>query len=243
MNIEKSFTFPFEDKQWINKLGLGAVITIIPILNFAWTGYLIGLIRNVMNNESEPLPNWDDLGAKFNDGIILFLAGLVYALPMLILICLPVSILVIPAILSGNQNTQDIANIIAGVGSAVMLCLMCVFMIYVLGLSVVYPVIMVLFAREGTFAACFKFREVFDLIAKNTSSFLVAWGVSVGGSLVVSFVIGIAQAVLNFIPCLGWIASLVLSFSLVVYLSLFSTHLFGQFGNMVFNQNQSIPPA
>ena len=56
MNIEKSFTFPFEDKQWISKLGLGAVIGLVPILNFAWSGYMIGIIRNVMNNMTEPLP-------------------------------------------------------------------------------------------------------------------------------------------------------------------------------------------
>jgi len=51
MNIGKSFSFMFEDKQWVSKLGLGALITFIPILNFAWTGYMVGVIRNVMNND------------------------------------------------------------------------------------------------------------------------------------------------------------------------------------------------
>ena len=46
MDAEKSFTFPFEDKEWISKLGLGAVISLVPILNFAWSGYLVGIIRN-----------------------------------------------------------------------------------------------------------------------------------------------------------------------------------------------------
>jgi hypothetical protein len=81
MNIGKSFSFPFEDKQWISKLGLGAVITLVPILNFAWTGYIVQLTRNVMNNEQEPLPTWDDIGKKLTEGLILALAGLVYFLP------------------------------------------------------------------------------------------------------------------------------------------------------------------
>ena len=38
MDIGKSFSYPFEDKEWISKLGLGAVITIVPVLNLAWSG-------------------------------------------------------------------------------------------------------------------------------------------------------------------------------------------------------------
>ena len=72
MDAEKSFTFPFEDTEWVSKLGLGALISMVPILNFAWSGYLVDIIRNVMNNDAEPLPTWDDLGKKFNDGLILF---------------------------------------------------------------------------------------------------------------------------------------------------------------------------
>ena len=88
MDAEKSFTFPFEDKEWISKLGLGAVIGIVPILNFAWSGYLVDIIRNVMNQrDSKPLPTWDDLDKKFNEGLILFGAGLVYAPPILIAFC------------------------------------------------------------------------------------------------------------------------------------------------------------
>ncbi len=170
MDIGKSFSFPFEDKQWISKLGLGAVIAMVPILNFAWSGYMVGIIRNVMNNEPEPLPNWDDIGKKFSEGLILTLAGLVYSLPMLIVICLPLSIMVIPAILSGNGDMQDVAQTIAGAGSILFLCLLCVFFVYALFLSVIYPAILVIFAREGTFASCFKFREVFDLIGKEHRS-------------------------------------------------------------------------
>src|SRR5215213_7334307 len=91
MDAEQSFSFPFEDKDWASKLGLGASISAVPILSFAWSGYLVEIIRNVMSNAAEPLPAWDDLGKKFNDGIILFGAGLVYALPLLIALCLPLS--------------------------------------------------------------------------------------------------------------------------------------------------------
>jgi hypothetical protein len=159
---------------------------------------------------------------------------------MLVVICLPLSFMIVPAILSGKGDMQDVANAIASAGSILFLCLLCVFLLYALVLSVIYPAILVIFAREGTFASCFKFREVFDLVSKNSSPFLTAWGVSIGASLVISFVAGIAQIILNFIPCLGQIVSLVLTVGIVVYTSVIYAHLFGQFGNIAFMKSQSM---
>ena len=236
MDIGKSFSYPFEDREWISKLGLGALISLIPILNFAWSGYMVGIVRNMMSGVQEPLPNWDDLGKKFMDGFILFLVGLVYALPVLVLSCLPLSIMVVPAILSGNQDMQGAADAVAGVGGALFAALSCVFVIYGLVLSVIFPAIMVVYAREGTFASCFKLREVFNIIGKNAGAFFTAWGVSIGAGLVVGLVVGFAQMVLGLIPCIGWVISLVLSFGVVVYTSAIYAHLFGQFAQQAFGQ-------
>jgi hypothetical protein len=243
MDISKSFSFAFEDDQWVNKFGMGALITLIPILNFAWTGYMVELMRNVMNEAPEPLPTWDDLGRKFNDGLILVLAGFVYILPILAVACLPLSFMVVPAILSGNGDMQEIADAIAGIGGVVFVCLLCVFFVYALALSVIYPAIMVLFAREGTFASCFRFREVFDLIGKNSSPFFTAWAVNIGISLAASLALGIVQTILGFIPCVGWIAAIVLTFGVIIYTSVVYAHLFGQFGRLAFTQSDSLVPA
>ena len=230
MNIGKSFSFVFEDRQWISKLGIGALITFIPILNFAWTGYIIGIIRNVMNGSPEPLPNWDDIGKKLVDGLMLTLASLVYALPIIIVFCLPLSFMIVPAILAGNTDMEGLAQAVAGLGSALFVCLMCVFVVYTLFLSVIYPAILVLFAREGTIASCFKFREVIGMIRNNSSAFLTAWGTNIALSLGISIIVGIGQTILNIIPCIGQIAALILTIGVVVYSTSVYAHLFGQFG-------------
>ncbi|MCC6501083.1 MAG: DUF4013 domain-containing protein [Anaerolineales bacterium] len=242
MNIGKSFSFVFDDPKWVGKLGLGALISFIPILNLSWTGYMVGIIRNVMNGSPEPLPTWDDLGKKFMDGLLLTVGGLVYALPIIIVFCLPLSFMIIPAILAGNSDLQDIASAIAGLGSALFFCLLCVFILYALALSVVYPAILVVFAREGTLASCFKFREIFGLISQNSSAFITAWAVNLGLSFAVSFIVGIAQTALNLIPCLGQIAAVVVTFGVVMYATAVYAHLFGQFGYAA-GQSESITPA
>lgn len=240
MNIGKSFSFVFDDRQWISKLGLGALITFIPILNFAWTGYMVGIIRNVMNNSPEPLPTWDDLGKKLTDGLLLAVASLVYSLPLIIVFCLPMSFMIVPAILSGNTDMQGLVEAVAGLGTALFFCLLCVFVVYALALSVIFPAILVIFAREGTLASCFKFRDVFQLIRNNSSPFLTAWAVSVGASIGVSLVVSAAQFVLNFIPCIGTVVAFILTFGIVVYTTAIYGHLFGQFGNLAYGQNQAM---
>jgi hypothetical protein len=240
MDIGKSFSYPFEDRQWVSKLGLGAVIALVPILSFAWTGYMVEIIRNVMKGSPEPLPTWDDIGKKFMDGLILTLAGLVYALPMLIVICLPMSVMVVPAIMSGNPDLESISTAIASAGSVLFLCLLCVFIIYALVLSVIYPAILVVFAREGTFASCFKFREVFDLIGRNMSSFFTAWGISIAAGFVINLVVGTVVTILSLIPCIGWILAVILPFVSVVYISAACAHLFGQFGSEAVGQDQIV---
>ena len=241
MDIEKSFRFPFEDKEWLSKLGLGAIIIIVPILNFAWSGYMVGIIRNVMNNRAEPLPTWDDLDKKFNDGLILFGVGIIYALPILIAICLPMSMVAFSGLLSGNSNLEEVARSLGETGGILVYCLLCVFVLYGLMLSIIYPAILIIFSREGTFASCFKFREAFDLISKNAVPFFTAWALSLVAGLGVGLAIGIITTIIGWIPCVGWIASIVLSFGSGVYISAVYAHLFGQFGMTAFGQNRLAP--
>jgi Protein of unknown function (DUF4013) len=239
MDFNKVFSFQFEDKQWISKLGIGAVISLVPILNFALSGYIVGIIRNVMNNSAEILPNWDDLGKKLTDGLILFGAGVVYALP-LIIIFLPIGIIAVSSLLSGNNNLQDIAHVITGVGTVLLYCLLCLIIIYALALSVIYPAILVMFAREGTFASCFKFREVFGLISKFTGPFFTAWVVSFGTGIAVGLVVGFLNVFVAWIPCFGWIFSIAVGLTSSMYLVTVYGYLFGQFGLAAFGGNQPL---
>ena len=237
MDIGKSFSFPFEDKEWLSKLGLGAVISIIPILNFAWSGYMVEIIRNVMNNRAETLPTWDNLDKKFSDGLILFGASVIYALPILLAFCLPMGVMAFSGILSGNHDMQDLARSIGEAGGVLFACLICVFVFYGIILSIIYPAILVIFSREGTFASCFKIREIFDLISKNAVPFFSAWALGLVAGLGVGLAIGIVNTIIGWIPCIGWIISIVLSFGSGVYISAVYAHLFGQFGATAFGSS------
>jgi hypothetical protein len=243
MDVEKSFSYPFEDRDWASKLGLGAVISIVPILNFAWSGYLVGIIRNVMNQTPQPLPTWDDLGKKFSEGLILFGAILIYASPILLVVCLPLSITAFSGLFSENNNWEEIGRRMTEAGGVLLLGLLCIGMLYGFVLSLIYPALLVLFAREGTFASCFKLREALDLIGKNAGDFFTAWGLSLVASLGVGLVVGFVNLVVGWVPCIGWIIGMALGLISGVYSTAVYAHLFGQFGRTVFEGGKFLPTS
>ena len=238
MDVEKSFTFPFEDQQWPTKLGLGAVISMVPILNFAWSGYMVGILRSVMKDAPEPLPTWDDVDRKFSDGLLLFGAAIVYALPLVLLLFLPLSIAALSSVFPENRNLQDVSRMVIETGGVLFFGLVCVSILYGLALSILYPAIVVMFARQGTFAACFRLGEALRMISRNLGPFFTAWGLSVVAGLGVGLLVGFVNLVVGWVPCLGWIISLALSLASGVYLTAVYAHLFGQFGRTTLAANQ-----
>jgi hypothetical protein len=230
MNIEKALTYPFEDHQWAGKVGIGVLISLVPILNFAWLGYMVELMRQVTKGNPLPMPDWNNLGKKFMDGLFLFLAGFVYALPVILLVGVPLAFMIVPAIMAGNTNNQNIANAIATAGGLVAMCLTCLFILYALALSVIFPAIYVEFAAKGTFASCFNFKDIFAQIRKNTGMYFTAWAVYLGVTIGASLVGGIIGGLLGWIPCLGQLVAVVVGVASGIYALLVFAHLFGQYG-------------
>ena len=240
MDAEKSFAYPFEDQEWPSKLGLGALISLIPILNFAWSGYMVGIMRNVMNGNTKPLPTCDDFDRKFREGLILFAAGLLYVSPILIALGLPLGISVLSSLSSGNNDMQDLGQRITELGWALVFCLLCVFLLYGLVLSILYPAILILFSRQGTFASCFKLHDAFRMIRNNAGAFFKAWVLSMGTSIGVGLLAGFVNMVVGFVPCIGWMVGLILSLGSGVYITAVHAHLFGQFGRAAFEETQQL---
>lgn len=229
MDIERSLTYPFEDRNWLSKLGTGALIGLVPLLNFAWTGYMVGIIRGVMAGAAEPLPTWDDLERKFLDGLLLFAAALVYALPALVVIAVPVGMLISSGILSANANQQDFARWLGGAGGASLAGVLCVLVAYSLVLSVIHPAILVMFAREGTLASCFKLGAMTRLISRNSGPYFTVWGWSILAAIGIGLAAAVLSLALNLIPCAGWIAGLLIGLGSGVYITSVQSHLIGQF--------------
>ena len=224
MDIGKAFSYPFEDEKWLSKLFLGAIISAVPILNFAWTGYTVDIVRNVSDGVSLPLPDWSEFGEKFVKGFLIWAAGIIYSLPALLFTCLPLGLLAIPVIGESSNYSDTFFSIFTGIG----IFLICLLVLYVLVLSFYLPAVYINFARKGTFGSCFEISEIFKIVSANTSQYLTAWLISIVAAIGVGIIISLAVSLLGWIICLGWILAWLIGAIGGVYIYTIFSHLFGQ---------------
>lgn len=164
MDLGKSFGFVFEDQDWVKKLLLGGVISIVPILGLAAVGYMLRTLKNVAAGAPRPLPEWDDLGGDFVKGLVTVVAGFIYALPLLVLF---VPVVVLGALAGQNSNSD------AG-GLLVMAGVWCLAVPYGLILSAWLPAATARFALDGDLGAFFRFGEIWGLIRRNLGNYIIA---------------------------------------------------------------------
>lgn len=233
MNVGKSLQFVFDDENWLSKLGLGALISLIPILNFAWVGYYIQLMRNVSNKVELPLPQWDELGEKFIQGLLITIAAFIYILPAMLFLCLPIGILTLPAFFQDSDIQEPLAFFTTFGGMALICCVG----LYLLAFSFYFPAVQLRYSRTGEFTSCFQIREIFSLISSHVSDYLVAWLVTLAVGLVVVTVAGGGGALIGWIPCLGQIAVWAIFFIAVGWVRIVAAHLFGQIGMKIYTES------
>lgn len=216
MDIKKAIIFIFEDPRWFIKLIIGDImilfgVFIVPVLFLQ--GYMIEIIRNVMRGEEQPLPEWNNWGEKFKDGLNLTIAGLIYTAPLWIALCFS-TIAILPAALSEGDMADATALLSIG-GFSFMACLAALFF---LAYAVIAPAIAIQYAREDTLASTLRFGEVFAIVRQHLGNIILA--------VVVIMVLGAVLSLLGVIPVIGWIFYAISSV-LVFYAT---GHLYGQIG-------------
>src|ERR1700694_3166253 len=106
----RPFTFVFDDPRWIPKILMGGLFTLASVFivgSFFVYGYLARLVRNVIAGVAHPLPEWDDLGEYFSEGLRLFCVALIYTLPMIGV----VMVFIIPSIIAQSADNDVLRNI------------------------------------------------------------------------------------------------------------------------------------
>lgn len=223
IDIGRAIQHPTEDQNWPLKLGIGALIALVPILNFALGGYAIEHLKNASNGMDVPLPAWDNLGEKFTNGLRVFVVTLVLALPIVLLTCIiTVAGGGLAALSGGTEQLGDAA--VAGAG-VLALAVFCLAALYGLFLTYLSPAIYIQYAKTKDVGACLRIGELLGIARANTGNYLTIFAIFIGSM----FVLGLIAGVLNIIPCLGQILSLIIALLAAPYLAVLLGHLCGQY--------------
>jgi hypothetical protein len=226
MNIVKAMTFLFKDREWASKTLVAVIVSYIPILNLAWIGYLSEITLNVSHQNTDPLPEWSDLGSKFLSGLKFFAAEILYSLPIILLLIIPLLGFFL-GLLPEDETLQTYALGAYGLGVIVLICC---FSIYFLLLSLFLPAAFINFSQKNTFKSCFEIKRIIQIISSNLGDYLLALVAVIAASFVIGFLISVISILFIWIICIGWILLFIIGAVTNVWIGAATAHLLGQVG-------------
>ncbi|HEY3342785.1 MAG TPA: DUF4013 domain-containing protein [Anaerolineae bacterium] len=226
IDLGRALDHPFKDSDWATKLLIGVGISLVPVLSLAVNGYSLEVLRNTERGQDVPLPKWDDLGKHFVDGIKLFVAELIYAIPILALVFV-MMVMSLGYGLSAGQVSAAARNTMNSGFSIVILTMSCLAVLYGLIIAFLTPALYVQVARTGTIGSAFRFSEMLPIFQHNPGDYIVVVLVPI----LIGVVVGVVFGVVSVFPVVGlclMIPMLVVLFVLRPYIAVVCGHLYGQ---------------
>lgn len=226
MDVGKSFTYMFEDKDWIAKIAIGGIVTLLSIFIIPiplLIGYSLEVIKRVYNGDPSPLPEWNNIGDMFVKGLYACVGGLIWLSPALVLMCCTI-LAFIP--LSGGNGSDSMS----GLASALVSCLACLIAIISFAINIFIYAPGTMFAVNDKVNTFWDFRSIWAFIKANPGNYIIALLLAI---------------VANFIGGLGAIFCLIGAFFTGFWATLVIAHLFGQVARSNLNPTDSniLPPG
>jgi hypothetical protein len=234
--LKRFFTFPFEGQDWQKRFVIGAVLMLvsffIPVIPVIFVfGYIVQVMRRVIEEQDLALPEWDDWGKLGVDGLRYGVVSLAFMLPgflvyfggmgvyMVSSIMLP---LFMPMIEQGRSGFVVIPLFFVGSMVIMFLSIFLGMILTLLGV-IPLPVALAHFVAKDQVGAAFRFREWWSVLWRNKMGYFIAWTV-VGGLFAVLYM-GMMLLYSTMILCL---LIPVLSAPLLFYLMLVKAAVFGE---------------
>jgi hypothetical protein len=204
VDFGRSFSFVTEDPEWVKKILIGGAFTLACALLVGVPfvlGYFSRTLRNVVAGEPRPMPEWDDLGGIFNEGLRLTAVYLLYTLGIVAMIAALGCVVMLPAMaLSGSgADPSEALEVMGGLGIVALYGLV---MLSSLALAVYLPAALARAALRGNVKDGFAWREVLGFIKANLGNYLLSLVIYLLASFLSQF--GIILCCVGLFPAAFW---------------------------------------
>lgn len=180
----------------MTKLLIGSLFTILSVFVIGGifiAGYAVRLVRRAARGEPYPLPEWDDLGGMFTEGLWVVGAYLAHLLP----IVAAMVVLIVPIVIVGERNGEPspaatILLIPLGlIAAALVLAVLCYF-----------PAAFTRMAVTERFGAAFEVADNWAFLRRNVMNYLLALVIFLVANFISQF--GILLFCIGIIPATFW---------------------------------------
>ncbi|MDD3753405.1 MAG: DUF4013 domain-containing protein [Methanobacterium sp.] len=180
--ISDSVKYPTSD--W-TKIIILAVILIIPIVNFIGIGYVIRIMKGTLAGLDD-LPDFDEVGELFIDGLKLLVVGIVYAIPIWIISAILGAIigLLSPASTVTYMDTTSTALFATMIASYAAVFVAAI----IVGLIEIVAILNMAY-YDGDLGAAFRFSDILNYIST------IGWGKYIITYIVIALICAVIMAV------------------------------------------------
>lgn len=204
VHLSPALGVAFTDPGWVGKMIVGSLLYLfLPIVN----GYALELMRRVINDDPQPMPDWDDWSQKFKDGRsfmgLIMIGVLVCALPP-----------TLPGLLLLWMDPNSVGGVVLAIGGELLGIGFFLFLL---------PVMVGRYLTTNRFMDGLNFVAVWGQIQNNFGRYLGNWLTMAFKFLVVLILVIILCLVLIWPVC-----TIPLILPCAFYLMLFQMHLMGQ---------------
>lgn len=237
MNLDftEALKYTFDDPKWPTKMLVTAVISVVPILSFAAVGYELQIMRNVWAGSANPLPEWDDLQDKFilglPLGILTLVVGMLFGLVIVVVVFSAyfAGFLSILGVLgqSGRQASKAIGVLVPAY-FLIMFIIIATMGAFVLLWNLIYPVLMIRYAKSENWHSFFEIKEIFRFIRERLGIYLLAILVVFSASSIAGFGMVFLAMPSMMIPILGYLITMMATLFFGTLIRFFSAHVYAQ---------------
>lgn len=219
LDLGRAFKAPFDDPEWVNRSLMGTLWLLLGVTSPVVYGAHLDYIRRVSRGD-ERLPDFEDFGGKWVQGLLVAVAGFLYFLPVLVL----GGIFVLPAAFAAMAEGE------AEAVGALFTGGICVFSVlsiaYAVAVSVLFSAAMTHYAMNPQFGSFFQFGVIMQKVRGRTGYF-TAWMYV----LIISFALSTLTSLLSSIT-FGFGALLALPASYLA--TMMTAHVLGQWARAAY---------
>ena len=206
IDFGRCFTFVTDDPDWVKKILIGGAFALASFLlvgAFFVAGYWSRFVKAVAAGHPRPLPEWDDLGGIFSDGLRvvgLYFVCWIGAFAVLLLLACPIGLAAGGlASLSSSDGAREALSALGGLGVFLVYGL---FILLAFGISLVFPAAAARVVLKGDLSAGFDYRAVFAFVRLNLGNYLLCLVVFILSNFLAQF--GVILCCVGVFPAVFW---------------------------------------
>jgi hypothetical protein len=176
-DLARALKFFFEDPDWVRKIAFGGLFALLTALLVGIPmvgGYYMRLTRNSYKGDERPLPDWDDMGGIFSEGLRFTGVALAYSLGVMMPLWCVMGLIIFGMGTLGSHGGSG-SDALGGLAALAMMGVYGLFFLAGIGLTVYLPAALTRFTlADGDFGVAFQFGENVAFIKRNLGPYLMA---------------------------------------------------------------------